>query len=204
MIRSRFCNGAMPRWISNPSPRLLESLDAPPPERGLGRARPASDAIALRHLAGEAEIQALATSRAAVRRLWEVCQLPDFRKLSADEHAKMVRTLFLFLMSDDGHIPDDWMARQIARLDVSEGDVATLSGRLAQIRTFTYAAHRPGWTRDSAHWQGETRAVEDRLSDALHEQTDPAFHRPPHIDPDEASARRRDRGRDGWKKMAAC
>ncbi len=78
-------------------------------------------------------------------------------------------------MGDGEHFPDDWMARQIARLDIAEGDVATLSGRLAQIRTFTYAAHRPGWTRDGAHWQGETRAVEDRLSDALHEQLTQRF-----------------------------
>jgi ATP-dependent RNA helicase SUPV3L1/SUV3 len=148
-------------------PALLDSLDAPPPERGLVRARPVSDAIALRHLSGDPEIMARAISRDAVRRLWDVCQLPDFRKLSEDEHARMVRAIFLFLM--DGHIPDDWMARQIARLDITEGDVATLSGRLAQIRTFSYAANRAGWTADSAHWQGETRAVEDRLSDALHE-----------------------------------
>ncbi|HEX2760601.1 MAG TPA: helicase-related protein, partial [Rhizomicrobium sp.] len=156
-------------------PRLLESLDAPPPERGLGRARPSSDAIALHHLSNEADIQTLANSPSHVRKLWDVCQLPDFRKLSTDEHAKMVRTLFLYLMSDSGHIPDDWMARQVARLDVAEGDVATLSGRLAQIRTFTYAAHRPGWTADGAHWQGVTRAVEDRLSDALHEQLTQRF-----------------------------
>jgi ATP-dependent RNA helicase SUPV3L1/SUV3 len=156
-------------------PALLESLDAPPPERGLARARPASDAVALHHLANDAEIQALATSRDSVRRLWEVCQLPDFRKLSADDHTRMVRTLFLFLMGEQGRIPDDWMARQIARLDVAEGDVATLSGRLAQIRTFTYAANRPGWTRDSSHWQAETRAVEDRLSDALHERLTQRF-----------------------------
>src|SRR6201996_7965255 len=95
-------------------PALLESLDAPPPERGLAGARPASDAVALHHLANDAEVRALVTSRDSVRRLWEVCQLPDFRKLSADDHARMVRTLFLFLMG--GHIPDDWMARQIARL----------------------------------------------------------------------------------------
>jgi ATP-dependent RNA helicase SUPV3L1/SUV3 len=156
-------------------PALLESLDAPPPERGLGRARPASDAIALHHLANDGEIAALTTNRAAVQRLWEVCQLPDFRKLSADEHARMIRALYLFRMNESGHIPDDWMARQIARLDVVEGDVATLSGRLAQIRTFTYAAHRPGWTKDGVHWQGETRAVEDRLSDALHEQLTQRF-----------------------------
>ena len=151
-------------------PQLLESLDAPPPERGLVRARPASDVLALRHLSNDSDVAAMAVTRDAVRRLWDVCQLPDFRKLSEDEHARLVRTIFLFLMGDDGHIPNDWMARQIARLDVSEGDVATLSGRLAQIRTLTYAANRPGWMADSAHWQGETRAVEDRLSDALHEQ----------------------------------
>ena len=153
--------------------RLLDSLETPPPERGLARARPASDAVALRHLAGDTDIQALATSRGAVSRLWEVCQLPDFRKLSSEDHARMVKTIYLFLMA--GSIPDDWMARQIARLDIAEGDVATLSGRLAQIRTFTYAAHRAGWTSNGAHWQGETRAIEDRLSDALHEQLTQRF-----------------------------
>jgi ATP-dependent RNA helicase SUPV3L1/SUV3 len=146
---------------------LNDSLDMPPPERGLARARPASDALALRILSADDEIAALATSRETVGRLWDVCQLPDFRKLSTDEHVKLVKNIFLFL-SSDGMIPDDWLARQIARADVTEGDVATLSGRLAVIRTYTYAANRAGWTRDSAHWQGITRAVEDRLSDALH------------------------------------
>ena len=154
--------------------KLNESLDAPPPERGLVRARPASDAVALRTLSTDEEVTALATSRDHVVRLWDVCQLPDFRKLSTDEHVKLVRNIFLFL-SKDGALPDDWLARQIARADVVEGDVATLSGRLAQIRTYTYAAHRSRWTRDGAHWQGITRAVEDRLSDALHERLTQRF-----------------------------
>jgi ATP-dependent RNA helicase SUPV3L1/SUV3 len=147
---------------------LSDSLDMPPPERGLARARPASDAVALKILSVEDEIKALATSRETVGRLWDVCQLPDFRKLSTDEHVKLVRSIFQFLTGEGHVIPDDWLARQIARADVTEGDVATLSGRLAIIRTYTYAAHRANWTRDSAHWQGVTRAVEDRLSDALH------------------------------------
>jgi ATP-dependent RNA helicase SUPV3L1/SUV3 len=158
---------------------LNDSLDAPPPVingsgRGLVRARPASDAVALRILSADEEVAALATSRESVARLWDACQLPDFRKLSTDEHVKLVRNIFLFL-SKDGAIPDDWLARQIARADVMEGDVATLSGRLAQIRTYTYAAHRSGWTKDSAHWQAMTRAVEDRLSDALHERLTQRF-----------------------------
>jgi ATP-dependent RNA helicase SUPV3L1/SUV3 len=148
---------------------LNESLDMPPPERGLTRARPASDAVALKFLSEDNAVKAIATARDTVARLWEVCQLPDFRKLSTDEHVRLVRTIFLFLSGKDGTIPADWLARQIARADVAEGDVATLSGRLAMIRTFTYAAHRPGWTNDGAHWQATTRAVEDRLSDALHQ-----------------------------------
>ena len=154
---------------------LNESLDTPPPERGLTRARPASDAVALKILSEDSEVVALATSRQSVSRLWDVCQLPDFRKLSTDEHVKLVRNIFLFLSGNDRVIPDDWLARHIARADVTEGDVATLSGRLAQIRTYTYAAHRQGWTRDGAHWQGITRAVEDRLSDALHERLTQRF-----------------------------
>ena len=153
---------------------LNDSLDAPPPERGLTRARPASDAVALKFLSADEEVAGLATSRDAVSQLWDVCQLPDFRKLSTDDHVRLVKNIFLFLMRD-GAIPDDWLARQIARADVTEGDVATLSGRLAQIRTYTYAAHRQGWTRDGAHWQSITRAVEDRLSDALHERLTQRF-----------------------------
>ncbi|HWA69796.1 MAG TPA: helicase-related protein [Rhizomicrobium sp.] len=151
---------------------LNDSLDMAPPECGLTRARPASDALALKILSQDDEAKALAGSRDQVMRLWDVCQLPDFRKLSADEHVKLVKTVFLFL-SGDGVIPDDWLARQIAHVDIradgAEGDVATLSGRLAMIRTYTYAANRAGWTRDGAHWQGVTCAVEDRLSDALHQ-----------------------------------
>ncbi|MEI9888337.1 MAG: helicase-related protein [Rhizomicrobium sp.] len=154
---------------------LLASLDEPPQQRGLGKARPASDFTALRLLAANDDVIALATTRSAVHRLWEACQLPDFRKLSVDEHVRLVHAIFLFLMSDEGVLPDDWLARQIERLNVTEGDVATLSGRLAQIRTWTYASHRSNWTKDSAHWQGVTRAVEDRLSDALHEQLTQRF-----------------------------
>jgi ATP-dependent RNA helicase SUPV3L1/SUV3 len=155
--------------------KLIASLDEAPPARGLVKARPASDFVALRLLSGLGDIQALATSRSAVHRLWDACQLPDFRKLSIDEHVRLVQTIYLFLMSDAGVLPDDWLARQTARLDVAEGDVATLSGRLAQIRTWTYASHRSTWTRDSAHWQGETRRIENRLSDALHEQLTQRF-----------------------------
>jgi ATP-dependent RNA helicase SUPV3L1/SUV3 len=153
---------------------LIASLDEPAPMRGLVKARPSSDFLALRALAAQDEIRDKARAPGRIKLLWECCQLPDFNKLSSEEHGRLVRTIFGHL-ADDGALPEDWFAKQIARLDVVEGDVATLSGRLAHIRTWTYAAHRPGWLRDSAHWQEMTRAVEDRLSDALHEKLTQRF-----------------------------
>ncbi|HWA30327.1 MAG TPA: helicase-related protein, partial [Rhizomicrobium sp.] len=143
---------------------LIETLDAPPTTRGLVKARPAMDFASLRALSASEDIAAMATAPAAVKKLWEACQLPDFRKLSVEEHVKLVAQIYRFLMSDEGTIEEDWLARQVDRLDVVEGDVATLSGRLAQIRTWTYAAHRPGWVKDAGHWQEQTRKIEDRLS----------------------------------------
>ena len=155
--------------------RLIASLDEAPPTAGLVKARPATDLASLRILSAQEEIRDRTRSPTAVRRLWDACQIPDFRKLSLDDHVRLVRSIYGFLTSDDGVLPEDWFARQIARLDDTEGDVATLSGRLAQIRTWTYAAHRPGWLHDSGHWQERTRAIEDRLSDALHERLTQRF-----------------------------
>lgn len=154
---------------------LIESLDEPPPTKGLVKARPAMDFASLKILAGNEEIASIARGTHAVKKLWDACQLPDFRKLTPDEHVRLVSQIYRHLMSEEGALPEDWFANQIARLDEIEGDVATLSGRLAQIRTWTYATHRPGWVKDSAHWQEQTRAVEDRLSDALHEKLTQRF-----------------------------
>jgi ATP-dependent RNA helicase SUPV3L1/SUV3 len=101
--------------------------------------------------------------------------MPDFRKLAVEEHANLVEQIYRHLIGPEASLPEDWLARHVARLDETEGDVATLSGRLAQIRTWTYAAHRPRWVKDAAHWQEQTRAVEDRLSDALHERLTQRF-----------------------------
>jgi ATP-dependent RNA helicase SUPV3L1/SUV3 len=153
---------------------LLNSLEAPPPARGLVKARPASDHWTLRALAGDKEVVSRLGAPAALRLLWQACQLPDFRKLTPDEHARLVAQIFRHLI-DDGVLPDRWLAQQLQRLDIAEGDVDTLSARLAQIRTWTYAAHRPGWTQDPAHWQELARGIEDRLSDALHEKLTQRF-----------------------------
>src|SRR2546423_461128 len=153
---------------------LLASLAEVPKESGLTRAPVAEDILVLEHAAREDEVRALAQTREAVERLWEVCQVPDYRRISPATHAELVIALYGFLMRE-GTIPTDWFARQVEQADHAEGDIDTLSNRIAHIRTWTFAANRPDWLADPVHWQDLTRAVEDKLSDALHERLTDRF-----------------------------
>ena len=153
---------------------LLASLQDKTNNDWLTRVRDADDLVALKALSGEAEVVARASDGPSVKLLWDVCCIPDFRGISNAEHAHMLLQIYTFL-HQSGKIPADWMARQVNRLDRVEGDIDTVSKRLAYIRTWTYVAQRKGWLDDNDHWRGETRVVEDRLSDALHERLTQRF-----------------------------
>ena len=148
---------------------LQASLAATPSEPGLTRAPIGEDILVLEHAARDDEVRALAQKPYAIERLWEVCQVPDYRKIAPATHAELVVTLYGFLMRE-GNIPTDWFARQVAQADRTDGDIDTLSNRIAHVRTWTFVANRPDWLADPEHWQGVARAVEDKLSDALHER----------------------------------
>ena len=153
---------------------LKRSIETNAPIEGLTRAPPAVDAQALEHLSKDGEVKSLASSRDRVALLWEVCALPDYRKIAPAAHAELAMTLYGFLMRK-GRVPADWIARQIDHADRTDGDIDTLSNRIAQVRTWTFAANRADWLDDPEHWQGVARAVEDRLSDALHERLTQRF-----------------------------
>jgi ATP-dependent RNA helicase SUPV3L1/SUV3 len=147
---------------------LINSLEAKTDDPWLVQAREADDLQALKDLADDPVIRARASDGRSVRLLWDVCRVPDFRGISQTEHATLLHTVFTDL-HEHGAVREDWFARQVKRIDRVDGDIDALSKRLAYIRTWTYVAQRNGWLRDVDHWRGETRAVEDRLSDALHE-----------------------------------
>jgi len=149
---------------------LLASLDAPPPAPELMRARQAEDHLALARLARDDEIARLATGRAAVGLLWDVCQIPDFRKTMTEAHARLLGRIYRYLRGPDGRLPTDWVAGQLVRLERTDGDIDTLMARIAHVRTWTYVSHRPDWIDDAGHWQERARTIEDRLSDALHQR----------------------------------
>lgn len=151
--------------------RLIRSLEAPTFNDWLTRARDADDVLALKALSALPEVQDKLTEPKRVQLLWEVCRIPDFRSSSGPEHTTLLTRIFEFLVGrglGGGRIPSDWLATAIKRIDRTEGDIDTLSRRLAYIRTWTYVTQRKNWVEDESHWRDETRAVEDRLSDALH------------------------------------
>jgi ATP-dependent RNA helicase SUPV3L1/SUV3 len=137
--------------------------------------RGADDHRALQTLAADPGIAAEARSPETVRLLWDVCQIPDFRNVMTDAHTRLLGRIYRHLRGPEGRLPEDWVAAQVGALDRVDGDTDTLLARIAHIRTWTYVSHRPSWLADAAHWQRRTRAVEDRLSDALHERLTEQF-----------------------------
>ncbi|MBP2161583.1 MULTISPECIES: helicase-related protein [Asticcacaulis] len=148
---------------------LLKSLTLPSPQPGLVLAKEALDEKALRYLSQDEDIAAKVKNPVSLRILWEACQLPDFRKVGTEEYFKLVNHLFWSRIGPEGAVPEDWIEAEIRDLDKMEGDIDTLSSRLAGVRTLSYIANRGGWLKRTEHWREVTRDLEERLSDRLHE-----------------------------------
>ena len=176
---------------------LLDSLNAPPPGPGLTRGNEASDLETLTALSRDPDIRKLAHGRRRMRLLWDACQIPDFRKLADDTHAKLCARVFNHVATDT-HLPTDWLAAQIAGLDRADGDIDTLMQRLSGVRVWSYIAARSDWVKDTAHWQNQAREVEDKLSDALHESLTSRF-----VDRRSAHLMRRLEEADGKELLSA-
>ncbi len=149
---------------------LLKSLEQRPRHTLLVRAGEADDHRTLASLIRDSDITQLACHPEAVRLLWEVCRVPDYRKVMHDHHVRLLAHIYRHLAGPRGRLPEDWVHRSITRLDRTGGDIDLLMSRIAHIRTWTYISHRSDWVDDEASLQEEARAIEDRLSDALHEQ----------------------------------
>ena len=154
---------------------LLKSLERRSEHSMLLRARMAADHQSLADLVRDSEIAALATNPEAVRLLWEVCQVPDFRKVMHDHHVRLLAHIYRHLMGPTGRLPQDWVMRSIERLDRGDGDIDMLMTRIAHIRTWTYISHRSDWVEDHEGLQGAARQIEDHLSDTLHERLTQRF-----------------------------
>jgi ATP-dependent RNA helicase SUPV3L1/SUV3 len=153
---------------------LKRSAETLPSVEGLTRALPAADVTALEQLSRENDVAALADRPERVALLWDACALPDYRRIAPAQHAELVSSIFRDV-ARQGHVDETYLSQQVRRAESTEGDIDALSQRIAQIRTWTYVSHRPGWLADPLHWQEKTRAIEDSLSDALHERLTKRF-----------------------------
>ena len=153
---------------------LRISLSALSPRPELRRARPGDDETAFERLASYADIRAKTQGPAAVNLLWEVCQTPDFRKIAFDQHAAILHDVYDQLI-EDGRVAEAWIAPKVERLERKDGDIDAISTRLSYIRTWNYLSNRAGWIENGAYWRGRTKAIEDSLSDALHEKLTQRF-----------------------------
>ncbi len=154
---------------------LVESLEQSPQEIVLRPAPEAVDLAVLRALGNDPDVRQNARDPATVSRLWQLCSLPDFRKLGVEHHARLVAQLYSHLGTGAGHIPNDLIAREVTRLETIEGDIDTIAGRISAARTWAYVANRADWLADPAHWIGRTQALEEKLSDALHRKLTERF-----------------------------
>jgi ATP-dependent RNA helicase SUPV3L1/SUV3 len=156
----------------DPEPRfdslatLIGDLETPPDRPELSAAPEAIDLAVLKRLADEAGIAATLRTPGLVRRFWEVCRLPDFRHQGSEFHARFVARLWQDLRH--GELGADYLAQAIAQLDNTSGDIDTLQGRIAAIRSWAYIAQRPDWVLARDEMAARARGVEARLSDALH------------------------------------
>lgn len=154
---------------------LLKSLDLAPPFPVLRKVRETEDRAVLRQLSSDPEILRLVANPDLVRVLWDVCQIPDYRKTMLDAHVRLLARIYRYLASSENLLPTDWVAKQLVHLERVDGDIDTLMARIAHTRTWTYISHRSDWLDDAQHWQQRARAIEDSLSDALHDRLTKRF-----------------------------
>ena len=107
--------------------------------------------------------------------LWDCCQIPDFVKKTYGNHLEVVGKVFSFLNGKDGKITNDYMRLQLMKLDKLEGNVDSLSNRIANVRTWSYVSNKINWVENQEYWIEKTKLLEDRLSDRLHEELTKTF-----------------------------
>ena len=137
----------------------------------LAKSPPASDLRAFEFLTRDVDIKAQCNNldkEAKVRLLWDICRIPDYRKISPAAHGEILGRVFMDI-AQSGNINEDWFDAQTKQTDLLDGGIDALSNRLAHVRTWTYLSNRGDWLKNRDEWREKTRAIEDKLSDALHE-----------------------------------
>ena len=160
--------------FENPS-ALIRSLDERPNKDWLRKINECEDEKALKFFLKDKNLENIKFDKYKLSLLWECCQIPDFVKKTYGNHYDVIGNVFSFLNSEKGKISNDFMRLQLVKLDKLEGNVDSLSNRIANVRTWSYVSNKNNWIENQNYWIEKTKLLEDKLSDRLHEELTKTF-----------------------------
>ena len=154
---------------------LIKSLDEKPGKSWLRRIGECEDEKVLKYFLKETSGINIGDNSEILSILWETCQIPDFVKKTYGHHVEVVGKVFNFLTTNTNKIPNEYMKKQLSLLDKTEGNVDSLSNRIANVRTWSYVSNKSNWVENQDYWIERTKRLEDKLSDRLHEELTKTF-----------------------------
>jgi len=154
---------------------LIKSLEEKPQIGWLRKIHECVDEKALKYFLKDKSLTNLEFDKKKLGLLWECCQIPDFVKKTYGNHHEVISNVFKFLNNKKGQITDEYMRLQLIKLDKLEGNVDSLSNRIANVRTWSYVSNKNNWVENQNYWIEKTKHLEDRLSDRLHEELTKTF-----------------------------
>ena len=154
---------------------LIKSLEEKPNKDWLRRIYECEDEKVLKYFLKDAPNFNFEENSDNLKTLWECCQIPDFVKKTYGHHIEVVRKVFNFLTNGNRRIPNQYMKEQLSLLDKIEGNVDSISNRIANVRTWSYVSNKSNWVENQDYWIERTKTLEDKLSDRLHEELTKSF-----------------------------
>ena len=159
----------------NNTENLLKSLDERPKKEWLRRILECEDEKVLKYFLKDLNKYKITNNEKELRLLWECCQIPDFVKKTYGHHLEVVSKVYEFLKSSKGQITNRYMKEQLSHLDKLNGNIDSISNRIANIRTWSYVSNKINWVENQDYWIERTKLLEDKLSDRLHEELTKSF-----------------------------
>ena len=159
----------------NNASSLIKSLEEKPHKEWLKKIHECEDEKVLKYFLKDMEAHNIKDNKETLILLWDCCQIPDFVKKTYGNHIEVVSKVFSFLNGKEGKITNDYMRLQLIKLDKLEGNVDSLSNRIANVRTWSYVSNKINWVENQNYWIEKTKLLEDRLSDRLHEELTKTF-----------------------------
>ena len=154
---------------------LIKSLEEKPQREWLRKIHECEDEKALKYFLRDKNLENIDFDSITLHLLWECCQIPDFVKKTYGNHYEVIENVFKFLVSKSGKITNEYMQLQLMKLDKLDGNVDSLSNRIANVRTWSYVSNKNNWIENQNYWIEKTKLLEDRLSDRLHEELTKTF-----------------------------